>query len=164
MKWAILYVTVVLLANYTATWFIPIFGLVAVGTILFGVTFTARDQVHYLGRSKVYMMIAIAAISSATLAWAGATSYRIIIASITAIVISEAIDTEIYQQLLVRRWIVRVAGSNVISIPVDTILFNLMSFWGVFSTSMLVSIVTGEVVVKYIIGILVAFVKVDRNA
>ena len=41
---AIIYITAVLLANLTATWFVPLplFGQVAVGTFVFGFTFTQR--------------------------------------------------------------------------------------------------------------------------
>jgi len=161
MKWAFLYISVILTANYTALWFMPLpgFGLVAVGTILFGVTFTARDHVHGLGRAKVYTMIFVAALSSAVLVWIGATPYRIIIASITAIIISEGADTEIYQKLVSKPWIVRVTGSNLFSVPLDTILFNLLSFFRVFPVNVLVSIIIGEIIVKYIIGLLVAVLK-----
>lgn len=70
MIWSIIYLTAVLSANYTAIWFIPlpVFGLVAFGTILFGATFTARDYVHALGRRYVYAMIAVAALSTVNLA------------------------------------------------------------------------------------------------
>lgn len=165
MKWAILYIVVVLTANYTALWFIPlpVFGLVAIGTILFGVTFTARDYVHRLGRAKVYIMIFVAALSSAVLVWIGATPYRIIIASITAIVISEGADTEIYQKLISKPWFVRVTGSNLLSVPLDTILFNLLSFFRVFPSNILISIIIGEIIVKYIIGLLVAVLKTGGN-
>lgn len=165
MKWAILYIAVVLTANYTALWFIPlpVFGLIAIGTILFGVTFTARDHVHRLGRAKVYIMIFVAALSSAVLVWIGATPYRIIIASITAIVISEGADTEIYQKLISKSWIVRVTGSNLLSVPLDTILFNLLSFFRVFPSNILISVIIGEIIVKYIIGFLVAVLKTGGN-
>jgi len=55
----LIYIAAVLIANYTATWFIPmpIFGLVSVGTLVFGVTFTQRDRVHRYGRRSVYAMI-----------------------------------------------------------------------------------------------------------
>ena len=47
-----IYILAVLAANYTATWFIPlpIFGMVSVGTLIFGITFTQRDRVHRYGR------------------------------------------------------------------------------------------------------------------
>ena len=64
MTWAIIYISAVLVANYTAVWFLPlpVFGLVAIGTLIFGATFTARDYVHRLGRARVYLMIAISSV------------------------------------------------------------------------------------------------------
>ncbi len=127
VSWSVVYITAVLVANFTATWFIPLpFGLVALGTLLFGATFTARDYAHAAGRSKVYTMIFIAATASSALAALGATPWRIVGASVIAIVLSETVDTEIYQYLIKSRWLVRVVGSNAVSIPLDTVFFNLV--------------------------------------
>lgn len=158
MIWSIIYISAVLSANYTATWFVPLpfFGLVALGTLLFGATFTARDYAHRLGRSKVYAMIGIAAISSAVLAGLGATPWRVVVASVIAIILSEIADTEIYQGLLDRPWLERVFSSNIVSIPLDTILFNVLAFGGVFSGTILVTIVVGEIIVKFVVGGVVA--------
>lgn len=158
MIWSIIYILAVLSANYTAIWFIPlpIFGIVALGTLLFGVTFTARDYVHQLGRPKVYVMISIAVMSSAGLAWIGATPWRVVIASAIAIGLSETVDTEVYQKLLGRAWLARVSGSNLVSIPLDTVLFNLLAFGGVFTGPVLISIMVGEVVIKFLVGSIVA--------
>jgi len=156
--WAIIYIAAVLVANYTAVWFVPLpaFGLVAVGTLVFGATFTARDYVHRLGRVRVYVMIAIAALASVTLSMAGPVDWRIVAASVLAIAISETADTEIYQRLMSRHWLVRVTGSNAVSIPIDSILFNSVAFAGVFALPVLVAIVFGEIVVKFAVGIVVA--------
>lgn len=158
MSWSIIYISAVIIANYTAIWFIPlpIFGLIAIGTIIFGITFTARDYVHCLGRPRVYTMIAIAALASAVLSVFGPIDWRIILASVMAISLSETADTEIYQRLLAHRWIIRVTGSNVISIPLDTCLFNIIAFAGIFPFPMMVSIILGEIVVKFLVGIIVA--------
>jgi uncharacterized PurR-regulated membrane protein YhhQ (DUF165 family) len=162
MRWSVIYISAVLSANYTATWFIPLpgFGLVALGTLLFGATFTARDYVHRLGRRKVYVMIFIAALSSAGLALLGATPWRVVMASVVAIVLSESADTEVYQRLLSRPWFVRVTGSNLVSIPLDTALFNLMAFWGVFPGAVLASIMVGEIIVKFLVGGVVALGRI----
>ena len=159
MYWSMgIYIAAVLAANYTATWFIPlpIFGMVSVGTMIFGVTFTQRDRVHRYGRGPVYAMILIAALGMVLESLFLAVELRIILASFIAIVISEAADTEIYQRLLHRSWIQRVAGSNSISIPLDSVLFNLVAFLGVFKPSMLVAIIFGEIVVKFTTGALAA--------
>ncbi len=59
-----IYITAVLAANYTATWFVPlpVFGMVSIGTLIFGITFTQRDRVHRHGRKAVYAMILAAAL------------------------------------------------------------------------------------------------------
>lgn len=158
MTWSIIYITAVLIANYTAIWFVPfpVFGMVAIGTLIFGVTFTARDYVHKLGRKRVYLMILMAALASSILLLFGLVDWRIITASVTAIILSETADTEVYQRLLSRNWILRVVGSNSVSIPLDSTLFNTIAFLGIFPMSMLASIVFGEIVVKSLTGGLVA--------
>lgn len=158
MIWSIVYITAVLAANYTAVWFVPfpVFGMVAVGTLVFGVTFTARDYAHRLGRVRVYLMILISALASSGLSIVGAADWRITVASVLAIVVSEAADTEIYQRLLAHRWMIRVAGSNAVSIPLDTALFNLIAFAGVLPWGMLAAVMFGEIVVKFAAGIVVA--------
>lgn len=158
MIWSIIYIAAVLSANYTAIWFIPlpVFGRVAFGTILFGATFTARDYVHHMGRRYVYVMIAVSAVASVALSATGPVSWRIIAASVTAIILAETTDTEVYQRLLKRRWLVRVAGSNAISIPMDSTLFNGIAFAGVFALPLLAAIIFGEIVVKTLVGAVVA--------
>jgi uncharacterized PurR-regulated membrane protein YhhQ (DUF165 family) len=152
--WSIIYLTAVLSANYTAIWFIPlpVFGLVSFGTLLFGVTFTARDYAHRLGRSRVYTMITVAAVASAVLSFTGPVDWRVITASVTAIVLAEVADTELFEVLRSQRWLVRVAGSNAVSIPLDSVLFNGIAFVGVFALPMLAAIVLGEIIVKFAAG------------
>jgi uncharacterized PurR-regulated membrane protein YhhQ (DUF165 family) len=82
--------------------------------------------------------------------------WRIIAASFIAIVLSETADTEVYQKLLHRPWMQRVAGSNLVSVPLDSLLFNLIAFAGVFEPPMLTAIIFGEIVAKYITGALIA--------
>jgi uncharacterized PurR-regulated membrane protein YhhQ (DUF165 family) len=158
MIWPIIYIIAVLVANYTAIWFVPlpVFGLIAIGTLLFGVTFTARDYAHSLGRPRVYLMILVAVLASSALAVAGNVPWRIVVASAIAIAVSELADTEVYQKLLAHRWLIRVLGSNAISIPLDTVLFNILAFVGVFDFGTIVSIVVGEIIVKFLVGGVVA--------
>ena len=153
-----IYIAAVLAANYTATWFIPlpIFGMVSVGTLIFGITFTQRDRVHRYGRKAVYAMILLAAVGMVLESLLLEVPWRIILASFIAIVLSEAADTEIYHQLLHRSWLQRVTGSNLVSIPLDSFLFNLIAFMGVFEPAMLVAIIFGEIVTKFTTGALAA--------
>ncbi len=160
-----IYIAAVLAANYTATWFIPlpIFGMVSVGTMIFGITFTQRDRVHRYGRKAVYSMIMLAAVGMVFESIFLGVEWRIILASFIAIVLSEAADTEIYQKLLHRSWLQRVAGSNIVSIPLDSLLFNLIAFLGVFEPRMLVAIIFGEIVTKFATGALAALWRSPRH-
>lgn len=155
---ALIYVLATLGANYTAAWFIPlpIFGQVAVGTFIFGITFTQRDRLHQAGRQWVYVTIAIAALANVLMSALLAVPFRIILASFIAIMLAETADTEIYQKLLRYPWLLRVAGSNAVSVPLDTLLFTLVAFAGVLSTTEMVALLFGETITKYAIGILVA--------
>ncbi len=158
---AVIYCIAVWLANYTATWFIPlpVFGMVAVGTLIFGITFTQRDRVHRYGRRVVYRMIGVAAVGMVVESLFLGVPWRIILASFIAIVLSETADTEVYQRLLGRPWLQRVAGSNAVSIPLDSMIFNAIAFAGVFAPLMLVQIIFGEIVVKTATGGLAALWK-----
>ena len=153
-----IYIIAVLVANYTATWFIPlpVFGLLSVGTLVFGITFTQRDRVHRFGRKPVYLMIFTAAVGMVLESLFLGVEWRIIAASFIAIILSETADTEVYQRLLQRPWIQRVVGSNLVSIPLDSMLFNVLAFAGVFAPSMLAAIIFGEIVTKFATGALVA--------
>ena len=154
----LIYIVAVLVANYTATWFfpLPIFGMVSVGTLVFGITFTQRDRVHRYGRKSVYLMIFIAALGMGVESLFLGVPWRIILASLIAIVLSETADTEIYHKLLHRSWIKRVLGSNLVSIPLDSVLFNIIAFAGVFEPGMMVAVIFGEIVVKFTTGAVAA--------
>lgn len=160
-----IYIAAVLLANYTATWFIPmpIFGLVSVGTLIFGVTFTQRDRVHRFGRKPVYIMILLAAVGMVAESLFLGVPWRIIAASFIAIVLSETADTEVYHRLLHLSWFQRVARSNIVSIPLDSLLFNLIAFAGVFAPIKLLAIIFGEIVVKFFTGSVAALVRSDQT-
>lgn len=162
----LIYIAAVLIANYTATWFIPmpVFGLVSVGTLVFGITFTQRDRVHRYGRKPVYAMILTAAVGMVFESIFLGVPWRIITASFIAIVLSETADTEVYQKLLHRSWMHRVAGSNLISIPLDSLLFNLIAFAGVFDPPMIAGIIFGEIVAKFVTGTLAALWKVSEGS
>ena len=155
MLFAILYIAATLAANYTATWFIhfPVFGQVSIATFIFGITFTARDRVHQsLGRTNVYRMIAIAAVLNLIVTIAGGVEWRIVAASLIAIVLAETADTEIYHHFIDNTWGMRVFKSNSVSIPLDSLLFNLIAFAGVFSNVEVASIIFGEIVFKGLVS------------
>jgi len=150
------YVAATLLANYTLDAFLPVgpWFLVNVGTLFFGVTFTQRDRVHRYGRPAVYAMIFSAAVMNVLAALSVGTPLRYVAVSFLAIVVSEAADTEVYQRMIRRRWLVRVLSSNAVSAPIDTILFTVLAFAGApFATAgWMVQVIVTDVVVKYASG------------
>lgn len=157
---ALIYIAATLIANYTANWFIPIpVGQFAIGTLFFGVTFTQRDRVHKWGKKYVYQMIILAAVLNTIMSVVLGVPPRIIAASFLAILIAESVDTEIFAALHRRSWFVRALSSNAVSIPIDTLLFTMIAFWGDLSTSEIIGLLIGDSVVKYVISFLVALWK-----
>lgn len=154
------YVAATLLANYTLDAFLPVgpWFLVNVGTLFFGVTFTQRDRVHRYGRPAVYAMIFAAAVMNVLAALSVGTPLRYVAVSFLAIVVSEAADTEVYQRMIRRRWLVRVLSSNAVSAPIDTVLFTVLAFAGApFATAgWMVQVIVTDVLVKYASGFLTA--------
>ncbi len=192
MKAAIIYVAAVLLANLTATLFLPFeiapgTGiLVSVGTLVFGLTFTQRDRMHRKGRPFVYKVIFISAVlnllmlTSLRYVWGAPLSalfdrhelhwfaqstamladsgWRVFLASFIAIILAESADTEVFHFYRDRSWIGRVVRSNAVSIPIDSLLFNLIAFAGssFFPPLILAKVILGEIISKYVVGALYA--------
>jgi uncharacterized PurR-regulated membrane protein YhhQ (DUF165 family) len=134
-------------------------GLIVVGTVVFGITFTQRDRVHRAGRAWVYLMLIVTTILAAFQSWLLDVSWRIILASTLAILLSELIDTEVFHRLRERKWFVRVVASNAVSIPIDTLIFNLVAFGGVLSAGLIVAIMIGDIIVKAVVATLAAFFR-----
>jgi uncharacterized integral membrane protein (TIGR00697 family) len=128
---------------------------VDMGTFIYPITFTLRDVVHKaLGKRAtrvliftaagvnvvmaLYLQIVARAPSDASYALGDefaavlAPLWRITLASIVAEVVSELIDTEVYQWFVRRvtrryQW-ARVAVSNAVSLPIDNMLFVVGAF------------------------------------
>jgi uncharacterized integral membrane protein (TIGR00697 family) len=128
---------------------------VDMGTFIYPITFTLRDVVHKtLGkraaRATVLTAAAVNLFLAAYLQWAArfptdasyplgpefeavlAPLWRITVASIVAMVISELIDTEVYSWFVRRvttrfQW-ARVAASNAVSVPIDNVVFAVGAF------------------------------------
>lgn len=179
---AFIYIAAVLVANLTATAFIPfpVFGQVAVGTLVFGFTFTQRDRMHRIGRPFVYKVIGISAVLtlglllSVAYGWGASTAAlfeqqgwpwlaqsigvlaesgpRVFVASFLAIVLAESADTEVFHHFRTHTWLGRVLLSNAVSVPLDSLIFNVVAFWGIFSRMELASIIFGEIVIKTLVG------------
>ena len=162
---ALLYVLAVLGANLTVMTLIPlpVFGFVSVGTLFFGATFTLRDRLHHKGLRFVLSAIAIAVAVNCLAAYYTGTPWRIILASFVAILLSELTDTGIYQRNIKKAWLYRVMVSNSISVPLDTILFLLIAFYGEMPNEVIVGILVGDTITKYVIGLLVGLVRAPKE-
>lgn len=165
---ALVFVGATVLANFTLDSFLPFgdFFLVNVGTLFFGITFTQRDRLHRFGRPVVYRVIALAAVANVLAAWSVGTPWRYVAVSFLVILVAEAADTEVYHRLLHRRWFARVAGSNAVSAPLDTVLFTVLAFAGApfASAGWMTQVIVTDVLVKYGASLLAAITVLSNPA
>ena len=179
---SVLYVAAQMLADITALRILSIAGLsVSGGTLIYPITFTLRDLVHKVSSASVARLLIFASaginLFMALLFWLVAELpadlnvgeqvefglvlapvFRIAIASIIAEVVSELIDTEMYEVWVRRfgqRWQWgRVLASNAVSVPVDTLLFTLLAFLGVLPTAVMISLFVSNVLMKSIVTVI----------
>lgn len=155
----LLYAASILLANLTLNQFIPLplFGLLSVGTVFFAAVFTLRDRIHRAGGlNAVYIAIALALLVNTVAAGVLDTPWRFVGASFLAILVGELADTAVYQRLIGKSWWTRVLASNAVSVPLDSILFTLLAFWGDLSTRDIAQIIFADILAKYAIAALFA--------
>ncbi len=168
-----------MLADIASLRIISVAGLaVDAGTLVYPFTFTLRDLVHKIaGKSAARLLIGLAAginVAMAGLFWLvarlpaeSATGpqlefgqvlspvWRIVAASILAEVLSELVDTEVYQRWVDRmgerhQW-ARVALSNGIAIPIDSVIFVVVAFLGVLPGAVVTEIFIANVAAKGLI-------------
>lgn len=170
------YIAAQILADITSLKIVPFLGLsMDAGTLVYPLTFTLRDLVHKVaGKRGARVLILAAAVINLLMAglfwlvsrlpydpatgpqpdWDAvlAPVWRIVIASILAEVVSELIDTEIYQlwvERITRRfqW-TRVLVSNAVSLPLDSLMFVWIAFGGVYAPEVVWSIFLANVLLK----------------
>ncbi|MFQ3632614.1 VUT family protein [Roseiflexus sp.] len=158
-----LYIVAILAANLTADTILNVGGLqFALGTLFFGVIFTLRDLIHrQYNKMVVYATISGAVGVNIIAAAVSAVSPRIIIASAIALFLSELTDTEVYHALRHRIWLVRALSSNALSAPLDTMLFTMLAFYGVWTNDLIISVIVGDSLIKYVIAAGVAGLGVN---
>jgi uncharacterized integral membrane protein (TIGR00697 family) len=142
--------------------------------LIYPITFTLRDMMHKVAGVKASRLLIWAAaginVLMAGLFWlvgqlpADMTTpqadfaallspvWRIVIASILAEVVSELLDTEAYQFWVTKvtkkyQW-ARVLVSNVVSVPIDSLLFSWVAFGGILPVSVVWAIFTSNVILK----------------
>ena len=163
---ASVFVVCTVLANFTLDSFVPLgdFFLVNVGTLFFGITFTQRDRLHHFGRPLVYRLILTAGVANVIAALSLGTPLRYVAVSFLAIVVSDSANTEVYHRLLRRRWLSRVASSNAVAAPLDTIVFTTLAFAGApFATlQWMTQVIVTDVLVKYAASMVAAITILSR--
>jgi uncharacterized integral membrane protein (TIGR00697 family) len=171
-----LYVVAQLLANVTSLRILMIAGFsIDAGTLIYPFTFTLRDLVHKSGGIRVARAVIITAAAAnlfmAALYWLVARLppdpsvgpqlafgqvlspvWRLVFASITAQIVSELVDGEVYQLWVNKlghklQWM-RVLSSNSVSVPLDSALFCGLAFIGRMPFLVVVSIFWANVIVK----------------
>lgn len=179
---SVAYVAAQMVADISNLRDLTLFGFaVSAFSIAYPLTFTLRDMVHKLAGPHVARTLIIAAaviyvvtqaffaiiaslppqMSEAeriTLGTLLTPEWRFLLAAVLASVISQLIDTEIYTRWLQRfgqekQW-GRVLASNVISIPLDRILFLVLALAGTVSTERFLELFIGTTIVRLIFGII----------
>jgi uncharacterized integral membrane protein (TIGR00697 family) len=176
------YVTFQLTADVAAAKIIQLAGFaMPAGTFVFALTFTWRDILHKkLGREWARAAIWTAAGCNLFMAgyfvfaiglppavfWSNQGAFaatlgivwRITIASIVAEVVSESIDTEMYHLLAPRtpgKWqFLRVIGSNLVALPVDSLVFGTLAFAGTMPLTAILAVAWGQIVFKSLVTLI----------
>lgn len=163
--WITLYVASILAANLTLDKFIDLgpFGMLSMGTVFFAAVFTLRDRLHSYGLRVVFIAIAAALAVNLAVAVALDTPMRFLLASFVAILISELADTAAYQRMMKYSWLSRALASNAISIPLDSLLFTLIAFYGLMSNTEITQIIWADILFKTLIAGALA-VALSRSA
>ena len=178
LSFSIIYVVIGMLSNISSLRIVEVLGIsMDAGTLLYPLTFTLRDLIHkksdkktalhivYIGVVMNLLMFIVFFIVSKLPAdmlvgeqkefgQVLVGSWRIVLASIVAMFISEVVDSEIYQwyaEKFKKYHFMRVLTSNFISVPLDSIIVTLIAFYGVMPNGVLISITLVNIAIKYII-------------
>jgi len=151
------------------------------GTFIYPFTFTLRDLIHKTwGKKMTRYVIITAAVINIIMAlllqftiwlqpdptWPLQKEFaailgpvwRIVFASIVAEIVSELIDTEAYSYWVSKvtkkhEWS-RVVFSNSLAIPVDSMIFCFIAFYGILPTAVVWSIVFSNIIVKGLVTLI----------
>ena len=173
---SVAYVAAQMLSDIASLRIVLIAGFsVDAGTLVYPFTFTLRDLVHKTTNKQTArtLIFAAAAINvvMAGIFWLAAalpadmevgaqTEFglvlapviRIVLASISAEIVAELIDSEVYERWVNRfkqqyQW-GRVLTSNAVAVPVDSLIFCAIAFFGVLPFGVVASIFWANVIIK----------------
>lgn len=152
--WPMLYLASILLGNLFVIWFgiVHVLGLTfPAGVVFVGLTFSFRDFVQrQWGDWGCWIWMLLATVITFFF------NMQIAIASVTAFIVSEAVDWFVYKTF---GWSFRkrVVISNLFSAPLDSIIFVTIAFGWVWPA------IWGQALIKYLSGLLVLpFIKVKE--
>lgn len=170
------YLASTMIANVASLRIVEVFGWsLDAGTFIYPLTFTLRDLIHKIAGTRAAKAAiftgAFVNILMATYFWWVAKApadmrvgeqqewvtvlgpqWRIIMASVIAMLIAELIDTYVYQRWVRRfghkyQW-GRVLSSNGVSSPLDSLVFSFIAFYGLMPTAVVWSIFWSMVWIK----------------
>jgi uncharacterized PurR-regulated membrane protein YhhQ (DUF165 family) len=144
--WGFLYLFSILLGNAFVIWFgiVTIAGLTfPAGVVWIGLTFSFRDFVQrYWGDWATWSWMIAASVITLFF------NLDIALASMTAFFVSESLDWFFFK-ILKRSFVSKVVWSNLVSCPVDSLVFVLMAFGPIWPA------IFGQAIIKYLSGLLV---------
>jgi uncharacterized integral membrane protein (TIGR00697 family) len=176
------YLASTMIANVASLRIVTFLGWsIDAGTLIYPLTFTLRDLIHKVAGTKAAKAAiftgAFVNLLMATYFWWVAKApadmnvgpqsewvtvlgpqWRIVIASVVAMLIAELIDTYVYQRWVRRfghkyQW-GRVLSSNGVSSPLDSLVFSFVAFYGLMPTSVVWSIFWSMVWIKLITSVI----------
>ncbi len=177
----VIYVAAQMLADISALRNLTVFGIDIIAfSLVYPLTFTLRDMVHKLAGPHVARTLIITSAVIYLLAQAFfwlisqmqpamtpeeeiaigtllTSDWRVLIAAVLATVLAQLADTELYSYWMKRfggekQW-GRVLLSNIISIPLDRILFLVLGFAGLMTTDEMIQAFIGATIVRLVIGL-----------
>ena len=189
------YISLIIFSNLGSLRILNIAGLsVDGGALLYPFTFTMRDLLHkktgaQITRFTIWLAAGINILLFAFVWMVGAlpadptvgaqAEYSLVLApglslvaaSVVAMTIAELIDTVVYSAVRrkygTRKQWLRVILSNTISVPIDTAVFLLIAYTGLYDFSVLVGMFLSNLIIKYVVSLLsfggVYLVKEDND-
>lgn len=171
-----------IIADVTAVKVVALWGFtVPAATFIYALSFTMRDLAHkQLGKQATVTLIWAAAIVNVLMAlyfvltiklpaapfWGLQEAYanvlgvvpRVVAASIAAELVSQLLDTEVYQRVWDRfpkaPQIFRVLASNSVAGPVDSLIFIFVAFGGTMPVAVLWQLVLGQTLFKWVLAVI----------
>jgi len=145
--WGFLYLLSILLGNAFVIWFgiVNIAGLTfPAGVVWIGLTFSFRDFVQrYWGDWATWSWMIAASVITFFF------NMDIALASMAAFFVSESLDWLFFRILKKRSFASRIIWSNLVSCPVDSLVFVLLAFGPVWPA------IIGQAIIKYLSGLIV---------